>query len=49
MGKGAAIGEGDELGESVGADGPPEERGVACLGVVVRGTEGGSEDMGTGM
>jgi len=49
VGKGAAIGEGDELGECVGADGPPEERGVACLCVVVRGTEGGFEDMETGV
>lgn len=33
MGVGAAVGEGDELGEGVGAFGPPEEGRVPALGL----------------
>lgn len=42
MGVGAAVGEGDELGEGVGALGAAEEGGVAVLMVEVGG-EGGGE------
>ncbi|KAL9112214.1 MAG: hypothetical protein Q9187_007810, partial [Circinaria calcarea] len=42
VGVGAAVGEGDELGEGVGPLGPAEERGVAVL-VVEVGGEGGGE------